>query len=151
MAELTDSLTVFAEWTKNWLDDATFKQEAGIAQVLYGDQERIGAVPLVCIEPSAKSRDLVGLPRKTQIDFEVFVLMYFGTLENTQTNRLGADRLAEAVETRLHSNPNCDGLVVHSLAVRLDSGAVNKGGSMIRASRLTWTARSQLILPLLGA
>jgi hypothetical protein len=106
---------------------------------------------LVCVEPSAKSRDLVGIPRKTQIDFEVFVLIYFGTLDSTATNRMGADQIAEAVETRLHSNPNCDGLVVHSFVSRLDSGAVNKGGSMIRASRLTWTARSQLILPLIGA
>jgi hypothetical protein len=148
VAELTDSLTVFADWVKNYLDDETWRTSVGIAQVLYGDQEKINVVPLVCVEPSQKSRDFNGAPRRTQIDFEIYILVYYGTLQDTQLNRAEVDRIAEAVETRLHAALTCDGLVINSLVTNLTSGAANKGGTLMRATRLTFTARSQVQLPM---
>jgi hypothetical protein len=148
MAELTDSLTVWADWVKNYLDDPTWRDAAGIKQVLYGDQEKIGVVPLVCVEPSDKSREFVGAPRRTEISFEVFVLVYYGTMQSTAANRRDVDTIAEAVETRLHTALTCGGLVINSLVTNLTSGVANKGGSLMRATRLTFTATSRVNLPM---
>jgi hypothetical protein len=145
--ELTDSLTVWATWVKDFLDDEAWRAEVGIQQVMYGDQDKIPVVPMVCVEPSSKRRDFNGAPRRTQIDFEVYVLVYYGTLQDTQLNRAEVDRIAEAVEARLHEAQRCDGLVISSLVTGLDSGAANKGGALMRATRLTFTARSQIMLP----
>jgi hypothetical protein len=148
MAELTDSLTVWADWVKNFLDDATFKADAGIASVMYGDQEKIAVVPLVCVEPSDKTRTFVGAPRRTQINFELFILIYYGTMQTTAENRKDVDTIAEKVEARLHEALTCDGLVINSLVTDLTSGAANKGGSLVRATRLTFTATSRVNLPM---
>ena len=150
MAELTDSQTVFADWTVNWLGDTTWMAAQGIAQVLYGDQDKINVVPLVCVEPSDKIRQFNGAPRRTQVDFEVYVYIYYGGLQDTQISSKKANEIAEAVEARLHTNHNCDGLVISSLVSAVTSGAVNKGGALIRATRITWTARSQMMLPYVG-
>jgi hypothetical protein len=148
LAELTDSLTVWATWVRNFLDDEAWRTGVGIEQVMYGDQEKIPVVPLVCVEPSGKRRDFNGAPRRTQIDFEVFVLIYYGTIQDTQINRAQTDAIAELVEARLHNALTCDGLVISSLVSELTSGVANKGGAMMRATRLTFTARSQIHLPM---
>lgn len=148
MAELTDSLTVWADWVKEYLDDEDWRTATGIAMVLYGDQERIGQVPLVCVEPSEKSRSFAGAPRRTSIDFEVYVLVYYGTMQSTAANRKDVDRIAEAVEARLNGALTCGGLVINSLVTNLTSGVANKGGSLMRATRLTFTATSRVNLPM---
>jgi hypothetical protein len=148
MAELTDSLTVWADWVKSYLDDETWRTAAGIAQVLYGDQESIAQVPLVCVEPSEKRREFNGAPRRTAIEFELFVLIYYGTLQAAALNRKEVDEIAERVEQRLHTALTCDGLVINSLVTNLTSGAANKGGKLIRATRLTFTATSRINLPM---
>jgi len=150
MPGLTDSQSVFANYTVTLLDDATWKTTNGIAAVMYGDQEKIGVVPLICIEPSNKARDYNGAPRRTEVNFEVYVLVYYGTLQGTQENRRDTDQLAEAIEARLHSDPQCGGLVISSLVTNIVSGVSNKGGALIRACRLTWTAKSQVQLPMAG-
>jgi hypothetical protein len=150
MADLTDSLTVFADYTKTLLEDPAWMTTTGIKRVSYGDVEKVDIVPLVCVEPSDKARDFNGAPRRTQINFEVYVLIYFGALASSQDNRRETDQIAEAVETRLHSDPQCGGLVISSLVTGVTSGVANKGGALIRASRLTWTAKSQIHLPMAG-
>lgn len=150
MAELTDSLTVFADYTMNLLSDPTFMTVQGIQRVNYGDVDKVDVVPLVCVEPSSKPRAFNGTPRRTEVNFEVYVLIYYGTLAGTQANRRQTDLIAEAVEKRLHSDPQCGGLVISSLVTGIDSGVANKGGAILRASRLTWTGKSQVQLPMAG-
>lgn len=144
---LTDQLTTWATWTRDWLRDPTWMAANSIQQTFYGDVENVGPTPLICVVPGNKSRVLEGSPRKTVVDFEVTVIVYLGRLGDTEATLAGSDTTAEIVETRLHSNPTCGGLVIHSMVTDLTSGVSNKGGSLIRAARLTWTARSQVLLP----
>ncbi len=148
MAELTDSQSTFAAWVKDYLDTPEWRDVVGIQMVTYGDQEKISVVPMVCVEPSDKRREFNGVGRRTRIDFEIYVLVYYGTLESVQVNRQTTDELAEAIEARLHAALTCDGLVINSLVTRVESGVANKGGSKLRASRLTFTAQSQVHLPM---
>ena len=145
--ELTDSQTVWSLWVKDYLDDPTWRDDVGIKQVMYGDQDKIPVVPFVCVEPSNKRREFNGAPRRTRIDFELYVLVYYGMVQDTQLNRAEVERLAEVVETRLHHALTCDGLVINSLVASVESGAANKGGALMRATRLTFTAQSQVLLP----
>lgn len=147
---LTDSLVAITGWVYDHLNDSAFMETAGISQVLYGDQDKINTTPLVCVESSEKRRALNGAPRRTQVDFEVFILIYHGKIQDTQTTRRETDMLAEAVETRLHSDPTCGSNAVDSLVSNLSSGVSNKGGALYRATRLTFTARSQVQLPMAG-
>jgi hypothetical protein len=148
MAELTDSLTTWTDWVKEYLDDETWRTATGISAVMYGDQEKIATIPLVCVEPSEKRREFNGTGRRTRLDFEVFILIYHGAMATAAENRQAVDTLAEEVEARLHTALTCDGLVINSLVTNLTSGAANKGGTLIRATRLTFTAQSQMHLPM---
>jgi hypothetical protein len=147
---LTDSLVTFSQWVKTHLEDAAFLASSGIQMVTYGDQEKIAATPTVCVEPSEKGREYNGAPRRTLVRFEIFILIYHGSLQSVQQNRKEADQLAEAVEARLHDDPTCGSLVVSSLVSNLSSGVANKGGTLLRATRLTFTAQSQTMLPMAG-
>jgi hypothetical protein len=147
---LTDSLVEFTSWVKTHLEDPAFLAASGIQAVTYGDQEKIAVTPTVCVEPVEKARDYNGAPRRTLVTFEVYVLIYHGALQSVQDNRKETDDLAEAVETQLHSDPTCGSLVVSSLVSNLSSGVANKGGTLLRATRLTFTAQSQIQLPMAG-
>lgn len=147
---LTDSLVDWAVWVKDNLADPQFMQLLGIAQVMYGDQDKIGPTPLVCVEPSEKRRAINGAPRRTSVTLELYVLIYHGRIQDVQLNRQEADELAEAIEKRLHLDPTCGSLAVHSLVSNLASGVANKGGALHRATRLTFTAESQVQLPMAG-
>lgn len=144
---LTDQLTTWATWTRDWLRDPTWMTAQGIQQVFYGDVDNVGPTPLVCVVPGSKARVLQGAPRKTEVNFELVVIVYLGRLADTEATLQASDAAAEAVETRLHSNQTCGGIVIHSLVTDLTSGVTNKGGNLIRATRLTWTAKSQVLLP----
>lgn len=144
---LTDSLVTMSYYVLGLLQDATWMQQNGVTQVLYGDQEKVGQVPLICVEPSQKSRQLNGAPRRTEVDMEINVIVYYGILQDNELNRKGADLLAEAVEARLHSDSTCGSLAIASLVSNLSSGVANKGGSLYKASRLTFTTNSQVQLP----
>lgn len=143
---LTDSLVSVSNYVLSLLQDPTWMTANNVAQVLYGDQDKIGPVPLICVEPSQKERQLNGAPRRTEVDMEINVIIYFGILQDNEANRKGADQLAEAVEARLHSNSTCGSLVIHSMVSNLSSGVANKGGSLYKAARLTFTAKSQIML-----
>lgn len=145
---LTDSLVVWMDWTVAYLKDPTWMTAQGIKQVLYGDQDKVPVSPLICVEPNTKPRSFNGVPRRTEINFEAYVIIYFGSLSDTQTIRRQCDLIAEAVEARLHSRPTCGNLVISSLVSNLESGVANKGGTLMRATRLTWTAKSQIMLPM---
>lgn len=121
--------------------------ETDVVNVFYGDQDTIQYVPAICIEPDNKHRDYNGVPRRTQVDFRVGILVYVGQTTDPQGNRKAADQLAEALETLIHANPQFGGLVIDSLVTDIDSGYQKKGNTVLRAARLTVTARSQILLP----
>jgi hypothetical protein len=148
--EQTDSLTVLATWLQDLLSDPAWMSANGIAVVMYGDQEKIPQVPLLCVEPSEKARDIVGAPRRAEQVFEIFILIYFGGLQDTQLTRQQTDQIAEATETRIHQDNTCAGLVYESHVSRITSGVANKGGSLMRATRITFHAKSRVQLPMTG-
>jgi hypothetical protein len=123
--------------------------------VYYGDQDRIDAGVVICVEPNDKARTLNGVPRKTLVDIELYVLVYFGKLQALELNRAQADQTIDLLEKLLHLDPrmnqpaggSADGLCIHSLVTKTESGFSNKNNTLIRTARLTFTIRTQELLP----
>lgn len=146
MPELTDSLVTVAKYIEAML---TAQQVAlNVKDVFFGDQERIPRTPAICVEPGDKKREYNGAPRRTQVDFTVYVIVYHYRIKDTQSIREENDLLSEAIETQIHMDCRLGGYVVNSLVTSVESGYQVKGNSLFRASRLTIGARSQVQLPM---
>jgi len=120
-----------------------------LADVFYGDQNLIPVTPVVCIEPQIKTNTLdeSAAARKISIEFRLFFLVYFAFIQSPQDNRRGADALAEAIETIVHTDRTLGGLVIHGYCTDVESGYTTKSNSLIRSNRITYVAKSQIILP----
>lgn len=125
----------------------TNKEALGIQQVFYGDQNRLPVTPAACIEPGSKKNTLKSAFRVVSIDFEVYILLYHSSVTSPQDNRRAADAMAEAVEVLIHADKDLGGLVIHCMIDEVASGYVSKGSTLMRASRLTFSALSQNQLP----
>lgn len=147
---LIDSYVTLAQIIETKLkDNAT---PLGLAAVYYGDQERIPFTPAVCIEPGGKNRRLNGAPRRTEVDLTCYIIVYLYNIASPEDVRLADDSLAEDIETLLHTDAQLrDGSlvpqVIDSMVTSIESGFQPKRNSLFRASRLTFEARSQVLLP----
>lgn len=119
----------------------------GINCLFYGDQDRIPGTPCVCLEPDVKSSSLKGAPRRTQVNFVTYLLIYHSEVTSPQDNLRSANVLAEQIETLIHADRTLGGLVIHCMVAATDSGYVRKNNTLMRSSRLTVTAESQDMLP----
>jgi hypothetical protein len=118
-----------------------------VGGVFYGDQSKIPVSPAVCVEPDSKTSELYGAGRMTEVNFRVNILVYHSEIRNIESNRRDADLLAESIATLTHKDPTFGGLVIHCFTSEIQSGYATKDRSVIRTTRLTWTARSQERLP----
>lgn len=128
------------------------KELLGIKRVYYGDQERIPETPSVCVEPGGKTRELNGMPRRTEVTMVCFIFVYHYRLASPEDIREENDELAETIEAFLHTDAQLRvatvPTVIDSMVRGVESGISNKGrNSLFRASRLTFEARSQVLLP----
>jgi hypothetical protein len=125
----------------------TNKASLGIEAVYYGDQNRLPVTPALCVEPDAKQNTLKSALRVIAIEFKVYILIYHSSVTSPQDNRRAADALAEATETLIHADRTLGGLVTHCMVDEVASGYVTKNNSLMRASRLSFSAISQNQLP----
>lgn len=125
----------------------------GLTDVFYGDQDKIPRTPAICVEPGDKTRNLNGLPRRTEVNMTVYLILYHYQLESIQVVREDNDTLAEQIEDFLHQDPQLrdnlgNATVIDSLVTRIESGYQQKRNSLFRASRMSFEARSQDQLPM---
>lgn len=124
----------------------------GIADVFYGDQMLLPRTPAVCVEPESKEFGEPGPSRKVTLDFSVFILVYHSEVRSPQSNAKDALALAESIANLLHTNPklkrtdNSD-RVIHCMVKQVGNGYSSKDNTIVRSSRLTFSALSQEILP----
>jgi hypothetical protein len=123
--------------------------------VSYGDQQKIPAVPWVCVEPNDKDRpwDTITPTDMTEVVLEIYLLCYFATVDKgTQPSRETADQFGETVEEYFNVNHrqmrNADGndLVIYSFCVKNESGYTQRQNNLYRSNRITWRGRSKLRL-----
>ena len=118
---LTDSTLVVAEKVKEYLDAK--KTEWGVKDIFWGDQRKIPRNPAICIETGAKSRELQGAPRLTEVIMEVYLIVYHNALEaGTNDQRRKNDLLSEQIEAEINSHEDFDGIVIHAYCTGVEPG-----------------------------
>lgn len=144
----TDKLTTVALYHKNAL---VAKQVAlGIADIWFGDQEKIARTPTVCVEPVTKRRIISGVAKPGGMvtnTFEVHFLIYHIKLQDVQVTRQEVDTLAEAIEVELHKDVHLgtppNDLIIHGFVEEMESGYVYRAGTLYRSVRMIWRGQSK--------
>lgn len=142
---LTDQVDVFTNAVWSLLE--ANKSVLGLHDVWMGDQDRLPRTPCVSVEPGMKQRELNGIPRRYQVQLEAYVMVYMDRIQDTQNNERQVLVISEAVEAVLHSDSTVGGIVIDSAVVETNPGYVNRGGTLMSATRLTFRAMSQKMLP----
>lgn len=142
---LTDRLDVLGTYVKDLL--IANKTSLGLQDVWYGDQNTLPKTPSACVETGAKRRTYNGAPRRFQIDFEIYVLLYMERIQDLQKNRAEAETLAESVEAILHQDATMGGLAVDSYVAANEPGYTNRNRALVSTIRLTLYVKSQRMLP----
>ena len=124
-----------------------------VGQVLYGDQNRVGVTPTVCVESGQTDRALAGVPRRTENDFECYIFLYWARVDDNQVAKLQSEQAAEAIARYLDSLPTLEragdgGIVIHGWVSRIEPGYRyrNEGKNLMNAVRLTWTGKTKTML-----
>jgi hypothetical protein len=130
------------------------KTTLGIQALFFGDQSTISVVPAVCVEPGTKVAELRGVPRKTEVDITVFILVYHSIVtQSVQQTLRDATLLAESIEALIHQDPHLrNGVgnsenVIHCFVTNIEAGYPQKATTTFRAARMTVTAKTQEFLP----
>jgi hypothetical protein len=144
---LINTTSDFIAYLKPILDSAKSTTTPQIADVWIGDMNKLPRTPAVTLEPGEKRREYNGLPRKTLVILEAFVCVYYGAVQDVELNLQGSISLAEQIEAVLHQDAQLGGNVISSMVTMSEPGVVMKSGALTRATRLTFQAQSQQLLP----
>lgn len=120
------------------------KVTLGLTDVWYGDQEMIPRTPAAAVESGQKTRELSGAPDVTTNRFTVFILVYMAKIQDVQTTRKAADQLAESIEALVHQDNTLGGLVIFGMCTSVEPGYAIRGGTLMRAARITWEGFTKL-------
>ena len=124
----------------------------GLKGVFYGDQNKLPATPIVCVEPDIKDNVAMTPTRNLTVEVLIFLIVYHSAVDSPQANRQASDTLAEAIEDLIHEDPfllrnDATPRVVQCYIKSIASGYVKKGTGIVRASRLTFHALTKHQLP----
>lgn len=142
---LTDQLSVVTKYIYDLLQST--QSELGLADVWYGDQEKIPRTPCVAVDSGEKTRELNGAPRRTLVNLTIYIMIYHHKVQQTQASRQEVEALSDAVETLLHTDPRLGDNVIHCMVTAMDPGYLQRQATMLRATRLTLECTSQVQLP----
>lgn len=142
---LVDNIVTFSKNVQALLE--TNKAILGLSDVYYADQNRIPRTPTACVEPSTKTRDLEGLPRRAQTVMQCVVLVYHNPISSSQVAAPELDDLTEHIETVLHLDARMGGTVTDSMVRTIEYGYASRNNTLFRTSRIVFEAQVKVILP----
>jgi hypothetical protein len=136
------------------LQDAKDELYGPDSQLFYGDQNRVGVTPTVCVESDATGRSLAGVPNRTENQMTTQIIIYWAKVDSNQVTKLEAEQCAEATVRYLDQNLTLErlgdgGIVIHGFVTTITPGYSFKGqgnSNLYYAVRLTWTGKTKTIL-----
>lgn len=145
----TKSYLQISKYLQNWLN--ANKASLGIQNVYYGDQELIPKTPSVCVQPGNLVRTLSGALWQADTITSILIMVYHGEIQSKQINQAECDAFAIAIEDFLHtdhylSNVAIDAqapLITSGFVSSIEPGSIRRGGKLMFATRLTYTAFSK--------
>lgn len=142
---LIDSLEEYVLTVHGKLGDN--KSLMDVHDVHLGDQDRLPKTPCLSVEPGNKSREYNGAPRRFAVQLDAYVMVYVEKIQNVSENVQLLLHTMELVEAVLHSDSTLGGRVISSFVADSEPGYTTRGGTLMRAGRLTFRALSQKQLP----
>jgi hypothetical protein len=124
------------------------KVPLALADIWFGEQNKIPRTPAVCVIGDGKSREPAGAPRAVMNTFHVRIDVYVMKVQDVQVSDMEVLTLADNLETVLHADLTFDGLVFGSLVVSNEQGVFNKAGTNYRSARLSLELKSKTQLPM---
>lgn len=118
-----------------------------LADIFYGDQEKIARTPTVCVEAGEKRAELRGAPRRADTRIVTYVLVYAGAVRSISDNRVQADQLSEDLSDVIHAQEDLDGRVITSMVTAIDYGYQYRNNTLYRVSRMTIESQQYVQLP----
>lgn len=141
MADLISDLSTYSLALESHLND--YKDQLGLQQIFFGDQDRVNTTPIACVEPDTKDSAYKGSMGLRSVQLQVYIIVYSAMIVSGQENRLMADQVGETIEKLLHNDIQFGGRVIDHQVTQITSGYVRKANSLVRASRLRVVANSQ--------
>jgi len=118
----------------------------GIEDVWLGDQALLPHTPAACVVPGPLTRELTGMPNRTDNNMTAYVMIYHSILQNQEVTEMEAIQVSEAVMSLLHQDLSLGGTVIHGYVRTIEPGYSNKARSWYRSSRVTWTGLTKTIM-----
>lgn len=106
--------------------------------VYYGDQFRYPRWPSIAVQTANMRRSLNAVGSHTNNDFQLYILIFHGPLQNEQITERESMEYAETVMDLLHADRSLGGQMVHSYITVAEPGVAERGGAAVRTTRLTW-------------
>ena len=142
---LTGDITVI---TRYWYDELEAnKGSLGIRHVFDGDRILIAETPTVAVVAGPKQRELYGASMMTTVEMVVYFLVYHKRLQASVLNEREVQELSQSIEDFIHSKVNAEGRVQVGLVTTVEPGYADRQGTTFRTTRMTWEARSRVLLP----
>lgn len=141
---LSDKISVI---TQAYVDLLRSKWEelglAGPEDVYYGDQARYPRTPSIAVFNSSLERQLSQTGMQARVSVSTWIMIFHMPLKDASAAQKETDEYAEKVEQILHSDRKLGGLLIHSHVARNEPGAAERGGTLLRATRLSVSGLSQ--------
>jgi hypothetical protein len=115
----------------------------GIKASFYGDQTQLPVTPAVCVAPGNKRRDWSGATLRTENNFETYVYVYYGIIQDVQTNTHAAQTLADGLEDWIMQDIRLGGIVIWTLCTQNEPGTITKQGNLLAGNRMTFQSMSK--------
>jgi hypothetical protein len=141
----TDKPTVVSQYIYDILSDNAAMRTLGLEDVWDGEQNLIPRIPAISIVVGSYSRELTGVPFRTDNVFTIFLMMYHAKIQDIQLNQRECNARAEAVMDFLHTDKTMGGNVIHGYVVAMEPGYLAVGRSMTYVTRLTWTGLTKTL------
>jgi hypothetical protein len=141
--EITGDFTEVALYIKALLEEDP-RHSLHFEDVFYGDQALIARFPTACVETGPVEWTLSGAPYRFDVDIRIFVMVYFGNVQDNQLTRLKCDQLSEEIRHTLMDDKQMGNHVVHGWVASLEPGFAIRGGALTRSARVTWVGLSKI-------
>ena len=115
----------------------------GREDVYYGDQPRYPRTPSIAVDsgPTTKSLNQIGM--HAEETYLRYILIFHSPIQSLQMTEQEIDQHAETVADLLEQNRSLGGLVIHSHVTAIEPGLTERGGTLLKTTRLTWTGISK--------
>jgi hypothetical protein len=115
--------------------------------VWYGDEPFLPVTPAVAVVPGPEQSNYDGVGgRPVLMTFQTFVMVYFGKIQDAQSNKHQSLQLANGIKRFMNADITLGGNAIDTMCAAIDPGVGIKMGALMDTTRMTFRTRSKVTL-----